>query len=208
MTKRVRSASYPAFITRSHGAQDEWIYKAAVLGEQLRVGTFLDVGCGHPIDGNNTFELERLGWHGVLVDVNGIFRSVIRENRSSPFVCADAALIDWSEIWLEHALPDVIDYLSFDVDGALMPAFENLPFDRARFRYLTIEHDHYAYGNRPRAQMRVMLGDLGYELLCPDVMCNGLAYEDWWIDPDLVDARMVAAFRTSQPTECHRIVMA
>ena len=194
-------------ISRSHGAQDQWIWLAAVEGEGLRHGSFLDVGCGHPIEGSNTCELERCGWRGLLVDIdaNPDLERLIVTNRMSPFACADAVTMDWEGL-LCWSLPDVVDYLSFDVDGNAIPAFKNLPLDRVRFRYLTVEHDHYAFGDGPRSLMRATLSGLGYELLCPDVMCNGLVYEDWWIDPKLVDAKRVDRFRTSQPTECYDIV--
>jgi hypothetical protein len=190
---------------RSFGAQDQWIRSAAVDTEGLYRGTFLDIGCANPIDGSNTFELERCGWHGVLVDINADLKPLIAAARTSPFVCMDAAAINWPEVLRLHALPSVIDYLSFDVDGGAVAAFRNLPLDRVRFRYLTVEHDSYRFGDGPRALMRETLSGFGYELLCPDVMLNGLAYEDWWIDPQRVDPRLAEVFRTTEPTECHRI---
>jgi len=190
------------FTTRSWGAQDHWLRRATVEAEGLRNGTFLDIGCGDPIDGNNSYELERSGWRGLLVDISADMRGA----RTSPFVCIDASLIDWPEILRQHALPSVIDYLSFDVDGGSVPAFHNLPLGQVRFRYLTVEHDSYRFGDGPRSLMRATLSGLGYELLCPDVTLNGCAYEDWWVDPQRVDLAKVECFRTTTPTECHRIV--
>ena len=34
----------------------------------LRVGTYVDVGAGHPMVGSNTYLLYRLGWSGITVD--------------------------------------------------------------------------------------------------------------------------------------------
>jgi predicted O-methyltransferase YrrM len=194
------------FVGCSHGAQDRWIHKLAVEIEGLRNGTFLDIGCGHPINGNNTFELECRGWRGLLVDINSDMKPLVGAFRASPFVCMDAAAIDWTDVLRQHTLPSVIDYLSFDVDGTSVPAFLNLPLDRVRFRYLTVEHDFYAYGGGPRALMRYTLARLGYDLLCPDVTIHDLPYEDWWIDPSRVDSRSAEIFRTHERTECHRIV--
>lgn len=182
----------------SFGAQDRWVIgaTAGTIG-----GFFLDVGCGDPIAGNNTIKLERLGWRGLLVDVNLELEARIRAARSSTFVCADAAEIDWRDL----ALPSVVDYLSFDVDGRSVPAFQNLPLDEVRFRHLTIEHDYYCFGEAPRDLMRARLSALGYDLLCPDVMCQGLVYEDWWVDPTRVDLAKLERFRTRAPTECLEI---
>ena len=50
-----------------------------MLGEDLVVekffkkkqkGFYVDVGCYHPLDGNNTFLLYRKGWSGINVDLN------------------------------------------------------------------------------------------------------------------------------------------
>ena len=51
----------------------------SMLGEDLVVekffkkkqkGFYVDVGCYHPLDGNNTFLLYRKGWSGINVDLN------------------------------------------------------------------------------------------------------------------------------------------
>ena len=33
-------------------------------------GTYVDVGCYHPIDGNNTYLLFKRGWNGINIDLN------------------------------------------------------------------------------------------------------------------------------------------
>ena len=52
-----------------------------MLGEDLEVsnffknktnGNYVDVGCYHPIDGNNTYLLSKNGWKGVNIDLNKI----------------------------------------------------------------------------------------------------------------------------------------
>jgi hypothetical protein len=42
----------------------------AVLSQFLheKFGTYLDIGSGHPINGNNTYFLYQRGWRGILVD--------------------------------------------------------------------------------------------------------------------------------------------
>lgn len=66
--------------------------------------------------------------------------------------------------------------------------------------------DRYRFGDGPRAEMRETLTGYGYELLCPDVTLQGLEYEDWWIDPSLVNHAAVEIFRTTTPTDCYEIV--
>ena len=33
-------------------------------------GFYIDVGCYHPLDGNNTHLLYKRGWHGINLDIN------------------------------------------------------------------------------------------------------------------------------------------
>ena len=53
----------------------------SMLGEDLIVkkffknkkkGFYVDVGCYHPIDGNNTYLLSKKGWSGINIDLNAI----------------------------------------------------------------------------------------------------------------------------------------
>ena len=64
----------------------------SMLGEDLVVnnffknktnGTYIDVGCYHPIDGNNTHLLFKNGWNGINIDLNKIsidLFSIARKN--------------------------------------------------------------------------------------------------------------------------------
>ena len=38
--------------------------------EKKQNGFYLDIGCYHPIDGNNTYLLYKKGWNGINIDIN------------------------------------------------------------------------------------------------------------------------------------------
>ena len=38
--------------------------------KKKKIGFYVDVGCYHPIDGNNTHLLHKRGWFGINIDVN------------------------------------------------------------------------------------------------------------------------------------------
>ena len=40
--------------------------------EKKQNGFYLDIGCYHPIDGNNTYLLYKKGWNGINIDINQI----------------------------------------------------------------------------------------------------------------------------------------
>ena len=64
----------------------------SMLGEDLIVdkffknkkkGIYVDVGCYHPIDGNNTYLLFRKGWSGVNIDLNKLSIDLFKRARKN-----------------------------------------------------------------------------------------------------------------------------
>lgn len=137
-------------------------------------GTFLDIGCNHPIDGSNTYALEQLGWTGLLVDCMPEACQLCRDIRTSKVEQVDAKSNRW--------LPAHYDYLSLDVDDATAETLYHLVADGVTFTVATIEHDSYRLGPGPKDQMRHILLNAGYSLSRADITCGGKAFEDWWID--------------------------
>ena len=66
-------------------------------------------------------------------------------------------------------------------------ALENLPLDEYRFSVITFESDIYAHGPECRDIQRRILNDLGYQIVARDVANGGNQFEDWWIDPQVID---------------------
>jgi hypothetical protein len=81
-----------------------------------------------------------------------------------------------------------------------------MPLDTVRFRILTVEHDAYRFGDGPRNAMRERLRGLGYDLLCPDVRHEWNAFEDWWIDRELVPEAVAGPFRRYESVNWREIV--
>tara|TARA_Y100000590_G_C15480710_1_gene923887 strand:+ start:194 stop:868 length:675 start_codon:yes stop_codon:yes gene_type:complete len=44
-------------------------------------GLYLDIGCYHPIDGNNTYLLYKRGWKGINIDINQLSISLFKIKR-------------------------------------------------------------------------------------------------------------------------------
>lgn len=62
----------------------------------LKDGIYVDVGCNHPIENSNTFQLYTLGWTGILVDAN---RQVIEQCKAirKKDTCVHAAISNVEE---------------------------------------------------------------------------------------------------------------
>ena len=63
---------------------------------------------------------------------------------------------------------------------------QKIPFDKCKFRVITIEHDAYRFGDTYRIPEREFLYKHGYILVTSNVNSNGHVYEDWWVHPELV----------------------
>lgn len=183
------------FKSHSQFAQDRFPYEIIAKPEQRLNGTFIDIGCNDPINNNNSYALEKIGWVGVLSDVipNCVISSQVRKSK---FILGDAAKIDWRHEISELKPDGVIDYLSLDVDDNGFEVLQAIMVDGVRFRTATIEHDAYRIGVDMRDRMRSLLRRNGYELICSNVCWNGnQPLEDWWAFPSLVDYKVVAKLR-------------
>lgn len=173
----------------SQANQDEFVFN--ILNKQTD-GIFLDIGSNDPFYWNNTYFLEKLGWRGICIDINHYDYS----SRNCKFINKNALEIDYNELFKENNFPDVIDYLSIDIDSLSFNCLEKIPFLYYKFKVLTIEHDAYRCGNEQRKSQRDLLFRNGYYLICSDVTCLSLNsdqyFEDWWvfesnIDKDLIE---------------------
>jgi hypothetical protein len=156
--------------------QDRFVFELLVKSPSS-MGTFLDVGCSHPIEINNTYALELLGWRGVLMDLDPGMVELCRAQRKSRVVAADAKTFDWRSLRRTG-----YDYLSLDVDEGTEGVVRDLLASGLEFRVATIEHDFYRFGAGPRQQIRDLMQAAGYVLLLGDLSATpGFPMEDWWV---------------------------
>lgn len=153
-------------------------------------GWFVDIGCFVPRFLNNTCRLEENGWKGISLDIRDLTENW--KIRESVFVCADALETDYQNLFDEHKLPEVIDYLSLDIEGngsrfiTLKRVFES----SREFKVITLEHDSYmGYDNTEKIPQRKFLKEKGFFLLCSDVTIPPNPFEDWWINPKYFDEK-------------------
>jgi hypothetical protein len=176
------------FESFSQAQQDVFVYETLVKPTNYLTGTFLDVGCYEPFEINNTAALERLGWRGLLIDINEEMVQKCREQRKSPAIVGDATAVDWRALCAQYNLGPQIDYLSLDLDdrrwrrSKAARVLKKLHKAGLSFRVITAEHDRYRIGDGARNAMRKILAPQ-YRLAVPDVTVSGLEYEDWWVKP-------------------------
>lgn len=163
------------FESYSQAGQDKFVFE--LCGHN---GSFLDIGCGHPIQGSNTYILERdYGWRGLLIDSAIDKVEQCNQVRRNPSVCCNALTVDWVALHLGKQF----DYLSLDIDNPIdeLCVLQSLHLDGFSFRVMTVEHDSYRFGDVHKEELRKFLLGKGYILAKADVCNDGLPFEDWWI---------------------------
>lgn len=186
--------SMSEFQSHSQAGQDRFVWEVLRHPES---GTFLDIGANHPVEKNNTYALEQMGWRGILVENDAHCANLIREQREASILEEDATTVPW----LGYLFQDRLDYLSLDVDFASLQVLRDLMALPYRFSVLTVEHDAYRFGTERRDEMVTLLRSKGYDILCADVCDQGMSFEIWAVDPLAVDMAKAEKFRRDVPTD-------
>jgi len=181
-------------------------------------GTFLEIGSNEPIYCNNTFLLENeFNWRGVMVEYNSMFYDSYKRLRpNSIHLISDARSVNYREILDANNFPVNMDYLQVDLDVNnkstldVLLLLDNTVFDKYKFATITFEHDIYTgdYFNT-REISRKIFADRGYVLMFPDVSVffegRYCEFEDWYVHPDLVDAKVIEMLRSDVQVNCDEI---
>lgn len=163
------------------GLQD--IYALTVFGKEHK-GTYVDIGCRHPVLHNNTYLLEKYGWRGFAVDIEYFTPEWKKYRPNSAYQNRDAFSINYKSRFDSMELGSPIDFLSIDLEGnvdrcnILKQVFES----GYEFKTITIEHDAYCTGESEKTPQREFLTDKGYVLV---KKCEFI--EDFWINPKYIN---------------------
>jgi len=184
---------------RSFAQATQDLFALSMVGTEAP-GTYLEIGAGHPFESNNTALLESgFGWDGLSLEIDENLVTEFRGQRENPVICDDALTHDLAATCSKLATNGRIEYLSLDIDPSEVSckALHRLPHDDVRFTVITFEHDRYASGDACMEVSRRLLNGLGYELLVANVSVFGRDFEDWWVDPNVVDDAERDLFRRS-----------
>lgn len=182
----------------SQAGQDEWVLS------KIKRGYFVDIGAYDGIQTSNTYALEKQGWKGICIEGNlEIFKS-LEKNRSS--INVHAAVTDHkgtiefgtdrigkgievpcdtlNNILMDNNCPEIIDYLSIDIEGHELTVFNSFDFSY-RIRLMTVEHNLYCDGPEKKDKLFELLTSKGFNRVAEDVKCLDpnyylKPYEDWY----------------------------
>ena len=175
----------------SQSRQDMFVLMAL---DGKRNGVYVELGADLPRIINNTYLLEsEFDWSGVSFEYDPekvTFFNTIRRNKC---ICDDATTFDYKFLFEERNYPKQIDYLQLDLDPAegTLAALKHLPLDDYRFTAITYETDVYTAGADVQDEEIEYLKSYGYELVVRNVANEGNPYDDWWVDPNVVDRAII-----------------
>ena len=184
------------------GKEQQDIFAYMLLGKKA---TFLDVGCYHPIQWNNTYALEQIGWNGILVDIEQKWVDMCKAHRRSQVLKADVSSKNFVPALQSLWESKHFDYISMDADSGNVRGLEGLLKNGFTFNVMTYEHDSYQYGDERKSSSVSLLQQHGYFCLFEDVMCTNqnLVWEDWWINPSFFGSNITdLSSKKEHHTEC------
>jgi len=105
----------------------------------------------------------------------------------------------YTKLFEEKKFPKQIDYLQVDIEPAwqTLNALKALPLDEYRFSVITYETDSYKDGPDAGEEAMEILLSLGYQLVVRNVANLNNPYEDWYVDPQVVNPEIVEKFINS-----------
>lgn len=183
----------PKILSSTDAFQDDFVLK---MFKYKNSGYYVDLGCGHPFHASNSNRLEQIGWHGICVDIN---RYNDFSKRNCHYFINDALKLNYEKIFEACNVPQIVDYLSIDIDENSTELLKLIPLNKYIFKIITIEHDAYCRDQNYRQEQRNILNENGYYLLCADVWPDILKklnlkvgpFEDWWIKKEFFDCQIV-----------------
>ena len=175
-----------------------------------RNGTYVEIGGDHPVIISNSYLLEtQFDWVGVSFEIDREKVDQFNSFRKNKCICADATTFDYKEFFIENEYPKQIDYLQVDIEPAwqTLNALNALPLDDYRFSVITYETDVYKDGPDSGEEAMEILLSKGYEILVRNVANQNNPYEDWYVDPSVVDENIISKFRnksrlSKESTKC------
>jgi hypothetical protein len=144
------------------------------LNNDLKNGYYVEIGSNHFKDGSNTYFLEQShNWNGISVEISKYYSELFNFNRKNKCINENALKINWEKYFEENNFPNIIDFLSIDIDSdagihANTLALLNLPLSRYKFNIIVIEHSggsDYVFEHSKEIQ-RNILSMFGYYLIC------------------------------------------
>jgi FkbM family methyltransferase len=185
---------------RSQIGQDKWVCE--LLHHKTR-GYFIDAGAFDGETISNTYVLEKdYAWDGICIEAGRdnfaklmSCRDVLLLNRvlnnrdgwvnfienHTVGTVSDTGIpvmgITFSTLLKQYHVPEIIDYISLDIEGKEYDVLTDFPFDNYRVNCWTIEHNAHTDGGDVRERIYQLMKKNNYVR-----EESGHGFEDWYVN--------------------------
>ena len=183
-----RSFSGVETVERNYSQALQDIFVLTMLNGKQN-GTYVEIGGAHPTNINNTYLLEKdFNWTGISFEINADLANYYNSQRSNQCICTDATQVNYSEVFEENNLSNQIDYLQVDIDPSYqsLASLKKIDLETYRFSVITFETDAYQGSIGVMEESRDIFQRHNYQLVASNVNNCGHAFEDWYVDPNIV----------------------
>lgn len=165
-------------------------------------GKYVEVGANHPQSMSNTFLLEStFEWRGYSVEIEKSMCELFNGDMARQNHCyeSDGRYFDYLKAIEGEGWKNRVDYLSLDCEppNVTFEILKKYPLEDYPASVITFEHDAYKDGPTIMDHSRTFLNDKGYQLVCSNVCNGGAPFEDWWVDPRVVNENIWKPFECS-----------
>jgi hypothetical protein len=160
--------------------------------------TYIEIGANHPIDFNNSYNLEIQGWKGFSIEFNEQLKHYWdnQKDRKNKIYWQDATNFDYISALKEHNLSTHMGYLSCDIEppANTFKALRQVIEQGITFDCITFEHDKYQNLKKFKDTtdyepiVTEYLQNKGYKVAVKNVYPNGKRkkiYETWFVNQEI-----------------------
>jgi hypothetical protein len=183
-------------IERNYSQAFQDLFVLSILNGKKN-GTYVEIGGDHPINISNSYLLEtEFDWVGVSLEIDSNKVEYYNSIRKNKCISVDATKADYSKLFSDHNFSSQIDYLQVDIEPSwqTLKALKKIPLNQYRFSVITFETDLYKDGDESAEECHNILTEFGYKLVIKNVANEGCPYENWYVDPIVVDSNIVNIF--------------
>jgi hypothetical protein len=160
---------------------------ALFVNSNIENGFVVDIGCKTPGNGNNSTLFLENKWNGVGADIHD-YSHQWEIYPNFQFHKMDVTLKNNIDL-LFSKCPNVVEFLSLDVDEAGLVTLQNIDLDAFKFKCICIEHDYYRFGESLRHSQRKILEQKYTRVIQTQA-------EDWYVDYSLIDKRTLDVLKS------------
>jgi hypothetical protein len=159
---------------------------ALMINDYKFDGNCIDIGCNDPGFVNNSVLLQLFNWKAICIDSHD-YKHGWKSFKNATFHKLDMTKKKNVDMIMDSA-PNIVDFLSLDIDDACLECLKLIDLKKTKFKCICIEHNKYiGLRGEQRHEQREILKDAGYFLLIKNVAPRNKPFEDWWVNPDLVN---------------------